>query len=284
MSGVATAIVAGSVISGAGARSAGKRAARSSDRAADLAYQQSLPWDISGMFGGATFDEGGRTSTLTLTPELKEHYDRLFGRADVSAEQVEALAGDPFEVQQKLYEQQKGLFAPQQQQEQLAMENRLRAQGMLGGTGGQMRMGKVLEAQQQQDLARQVQSLDQAQGLIDLYRAREAGDISQALTLGELPLRYAELGRGIGSGMSSAAQYGAGLRSTAATSLAGSQAAFWDQLGSKISNYNWGGGGVPQSNTTIGGGYSAPATTYGSGGFSGVGGSLAANQPIGLFN
>ena len=239
--GTGAAMLGGSIISGLGARSAAKRNAAAQDRAAQLAYEQSLPWSTSGMFGSATFDEDGRTAEMTLSPELQAHYDRLFGRAGATAEQVEAMSGDPFAMQQKLYEQQKGLFAPQQERERLAMENRLRAQGMLGATGGQMRMGTLLESQQMQDLARQVQSMEQAQQLIDDYRDREAGDISDALNLGELPLAYANLGRGIGTGTSPAATYGAGLRSGAAKTSAGATANFWGQLGQSVARNDWGG-------------------------------------------
>jgi len=230
----AAAMVGSSLISGYGSNKAADKTASAQRDAAQLQYQQSLPWSTTGLFGGATFDEGGRTAELALSPELKAEYERLYGRAGATAEEVAALAGDPFTAQKKLYEQQKSLFAPQQEKERLAMESRLLSQGRLGTTGGAGQFGEVIERQQMQDLARQVQSMDQAQGLIDTLRAREAGDISQALTLGELPLAYANLGRGIGTGMSPAAQYGGQLRSQAAAGLGGSQAAFWDQLGGKI--------------------------------------------------
>ena len=257
---IAAAMVGSSLISGYGSNKAAKKTASAQRDAAQLQYQQSLPWSTTGLFGGATFDEGGRTAEMTLSPELQAHYDRLMGRAGTTAGEVESMMGDPFAMQQKLYQQQKGLFAPQQEEERLALENRLRAQGMLGATGGQQRMGSLLEAQQQQDLARQVQSMDQAQKMIDLYRGREAGDISQALTLGELPLAYANLGRGIGTGMSPAAQYGGQLRSQAAAGLGGSQAAFWDQLGGKV------GGMFQNQGTPVGGGAywnPTPSTLFG---------------------
>lgn len=262
MSWMATATVAGSVISGYGANKASKRNAAAQEAAAQLQYQQSLPWTTTGMFGGATFDEDGRTAELTLSPELQTHYDRLFGRAGTTAAQVESMMGDPSAMQQQLYQQQKALFAPQQEQERLDLENRLRAQGMLGATGGQQRMGTLLEAQQKQDLARQVQSMDQAQKMIDLYRAREAGDISGALQFGELPLKYAQLGRGIGSGLSGAAQYGAGLRSNAAMNVADTQSAFWGQLGKDIGGRDWGGLFGGGSTTSM-----SPTTGYGGYGF-----------------
>lgn len=252
--------IVGSLISSRGAKKAADRSASTQEAAAQLQYQQSLPWSTTGMFGGATFDEEGRTAELTLSPELQAQADRLFGRAGVTAEQVEGMMGDPFAMQQELYRQQKELFAPQQERERLNLEARLAEQGTLFATGGIEKMRALQEAQQQQDLARQVQSLGQVQDLIDRYRGREAEDISQALTLGELPLSYAELGRGIGSNLSRSAQYGAGLRSGAAKNISDTQSAFWGQLGKSIGGMEWGGsgglfGGTSMSPTTGYGGY-----------------------------
>jgi len=250
----AAAAVGSSLISGYGSNKAADKTAGAQRDAAQLQYQQSLPWSTTGLFGGATFDEDDRTAQLTLSPELQAEYERLYGRAGATAEEVAALAGDPFTAQKKLYEQQKSLFAPQQEKERLAMESRLLSQGRLGTTGGAGQFGEVIERQQMQDLARQVQSMDQAQGLIDTLRAREAGDISQALTLGELPLAYANLGRGIGTGMSPAAQYGAKLRSQGALNVADTQSAFWSQLGKDVGSRDWGGlfsGGGGADQTTI---------------------------------
>jgi len=226
--------IVGGLIGASGAKSAAKTSAAASDRAAQLAYEQSLPWGMAGLFGSATFDEDGKLGQVTLAPELQEHYDRLLARGVATGETLAGFAGDPFELQQQIYEQQRELFAPQQEEERLALENRLLAQGMLGATGGQQRMGALLESQQMQDLARQGQALTQAQQLVDLYRGREAEDIGLATELGKLPLDYASIGRGIGGGLSNVAGIGAGIRSTAAAGLGGAQAAFWDQIGQGV--------------------------------------------------
>ncbi len=240
MSWGAVATIGGALIGGMGAKSAAKTAASSQDRAADLAYQQSLPWDVKGMFGSATFDEDGRAADIQLDPEMKALYDRLYGRAGGYAEQVEAMGKDPLAMQQKFYEEQKAIAAPGEEKDRLARENRFLAQGMLGSTGGAGRMGELQTAQGMKDLVRRADAMSQSQQMLDLYRTRETGDIKQALGIGALPYDYATLGRGIGGGMSSAAQYGAGLRSQGALGIGATNANMWGGVGRSIGKADWG--------------------------------------------
>jgi hypothetical protein len=233
-------LVAGAVIGGVASNRAAKKSAASQDRAADLAYEQSLPWDVSGMFGSATFDEEGRAANIQLDPEMQKLYDRLFGRAGGYAEQVEAMGKDPLAMQQKFYEEQKALAEPGEQQDRLALENRLLSQGMLGSTGGSGRMGELQTAQSMKDLVRRSDAMSQSQQLLDLYRTRETGDIKQALGIGALPYDYASLGRGIGGGMSGAATYGAGLRSQGAMGIGATTASGWGGLGRAVGKADWG--------------------------------------------
>jgi hypothetical protein len=232
--------VAGAVVGGVMANKAAKKSAASQDRAADLAYEQSLPWDVKGMFGSATFDEEGRAADIQLDPEMQKLYDRLYGRAGGYAEQIEAMGKDPLAMEKKFYEQQKAIAAPGEEKERLALESRLLAQGMLGSTGGAGRTQTLLEAQQMKDLVRRSDAMSQSQQLHDLYRTRETGDIKQALNIGALPYDYATLGRGIGGGMSSAATYGAGLRSEGALGIGATNASMWGGVGRGIGKADWG--------------------------------------------
>ena len=228
--------IVGGMIGASGAKSAAATTADAQRQAAQLAYEQSLPWGISGMFGTAAFDEGAKTGTVTLDPQFQAVSQRLLDRAGVSGAEAEALMGSPLEAQKYLYEQQRALFEPQREEQRLALENRLLAQGMLGATGGQKRIAAQEEAFAMEDLARQAQAMTQAQQMIDLYRGREAEEIGLATELGKLPLEYAALGRGIGTGLSNVAGIGAGIRSSAAEGLGGAQAAFWDKLGQGVAS------------------------------------------------
>ncbi len=241
----------GSLMGSLGGMSAGKGYSKDLKAAAKQAWQRSAPWNVSGIFGESTWDPDTMQGTMELSPELQEHYERSLGRAGDTAGFISQFEADPFESQRRLYEQQKGLFAPQQQREQLALENRLRAQGMLTGTGGQERMGTLLERQQMQDLARQVGSMDQVQNLINAYRKREAGDITQAIGLGELPLKYGQLGVGAQQQSAATARANAKLLAEAARVKRGTQAAFWADMGKKISDMDFGGGGFTADPTSV---------------------------------
>lgn len=109
--------------------------------------------------------------------------------------------------------------APGEEQRRLELENRLAAQGMLGGTGGALRTRSLREAQEQADLARQLQafgttvdinqlgygrageSLNRELGLyaadqqsIDANRARLMQDLNMLFGIGSLPNQYGSMG------------------------------------------------------------------------------------------
>ena len=228
--------IVGGLIGASGAKSAAKTTAAAQESAAQLAYQQSLPWATRGMFGEATFDEPTRTVDITGAPQFQEMAERYLERSAIPGAEAAALMGSPWEAQQKIYEQQKALFAPKQEEQRQALESRLLAQGMLGSTGGQKRLAALEEGFAMEDLARQAQALTQAQQMIDLYRGRETEDIGLGIKMGELPLQYAAIGRGVGTGLSGVASTGAQMRGQAAAGLGGAQAAFWGQLGQGVAS------------------------------------------------
>ena len=236
------ALLGSALIGGYGANKAAKRSARAQGKAADLAYQQSLPWDVSGMFGSATFDEDGRAANIELDPEMQKLYDRYYARSSDWGSKAEAMGNDPLAMQQQFYEEQKALAAPGEQKDRLALENRLLSQGMFTSTGGSEKTIDLHTAQAMKDLVRRSDAMSQSQQLLDLYRTRESGDMKQALGIGALPYDYAQLGRGIGGGMSGVAQYGAGLRSQGAMGIGAVTANAWGGLGRAIGKADWGGG------------------------------------------
>lgn len=220
----------GAIIGGLMASRSAKKAASGQRAAADLAYERSLPWNTSGMFGSASFDRDTREASFDLSPEMQAEYDRYMGRAGQTSEALSALESDPMGAASQYAEQMKGLYRPQQEADRLGLENRLLAQGMLGSTGGGARTGALLGAQQQKDLAVEANAVQQAQQMIDLLRGRESADFAQAVGIGSMPMEYGKYGQGLGSGMSNAALGAAGLQSDAATGLAGTQAASWAEL------------------------------------------------------
>ena len=227
----------GTLAGGLMANRSAKKAARGQRQAADLAYERSLPWQTTGMFGGASFDPESREATFDLSPEMQAEYERYMGRAGGTSEALAALEADPMAAASQYAEQMKGLYRPQQEADRLRLENRLLAQGMLGSTGGGARTQALLGAQQQKDLQTEAASVQQAQQMIDLLRGRESSDFGQAIGIGNMPMQYGQYGQGLGSGMSSVALGAAGMQSQAGVGLAGAQAAQMAGLQKSLGGY-----------------------------------------------
>lgn len=202
---------------------------------ADEAYQRTLPWDVSGMFGTATFDEEGRELKLGLSDPWQKEYDIALEGAAKQRDYISGLEGDPYTAGKKFYEQQKALYAPEQEKERLDLEKRLIAQGMFGSTGGALQTQALREAQLARDLEAQYAGLDKAQNLIDLYRARSSEDLGQAEVIGQLPQKYAETGSGIGTGLGSVAESAAGRKTSVASMQGQSRLTDLDRYGSAFS-------------------------------------------------
>lgn len=228
--------VAAAAISGIMQNKAAKKAASAQTTAAELAYDRSLPGRTTGLFGTAGFS--GKDATLDLSPDLQGVYDRLRGRADTVGEQISQYSADPFLTQKKLFEQQQKLFMPAREKERLSREARLLQQGKRFSTGGIDEIESAETSYGMQDLARQIAAFDQGQGMLSNLRAAEGQDMQKALLLGELPMQYANLSKGISGVTSPAAMFAGEQAGKAATGLGGTQAAFWSQLGQQKDVYN----------------------------------------------
>lgn len=209
----------GAGVSLIGQNKAAKAQSAASDaasREAELAYQRSLPWDVKGAFGEAEYDEEGRQLDMSLSQPWQSEYDLAMQGAKDQRGYIAGMEGDPYAAGQKFYEQQKALYAPDQEKDRLDLEKRLLGQGMFGSSGGAAQTEALRKAQAQVDLQAQYGGLEKAQGLIDTYRGRAATDLGMAESIGQMPQKYAETGRGIGTGMSSIAGTAAELSGQAA--------------------------------------------------------------------
>ncbi len=264
MSWIGTAVSVGtSLYAGSQQKKAASRASDEAGRAADLAYERSLPWDVKGMFGGAEYDEDGRQLNMSLSDPWQSEYDLAMSGAGKQRGYIAGMEADPMAAGQKFYEMQKALYAPEQEQDRLAQENRLLAQGMLGSTGGASRIEALRKAQGMQDLQAQYAGLDKAQGMIDTYRGRAATDLGMAETIGQLPQKYAETGRGIGTGMSNIAGAAGKMQSSAAQARAASTSNIYGGLAKQF-----GGLAMNDYSGNSGGGYQGSYEPWGNqGGF-----------------
>jgi len=215
-------------------RKAADRAADEARRQADLAYKRSLPWDVQGLLGGAEFDEEGRKLDLTLTDEWQSQYEQQLADAKRQKGFISDIEADPMAAGQKFYEMQKALYAPEQEADRLALENRLLGQGMLGSSGGASRTEALHKAQAAQDLQAQYAGLDKAQSMIDTYRGRQTGSLGTAESIAQMPQKYAQTGRGIGTGMSSIAAQAGQMGSDAAQAQGQTTANLWGGLSSQF--------------------------------------------------
>lgn len=198
------------------ARGAANDQAASTRGAADLAWDRSQPWDVSGMFGGATFDSEGNTLGYNLSEPWQAEYDYALSDAAKQREYISAMEADPMAAGQKFYEMQKALYAPDQEKDRLDLEKRLLGQGMLGSSGGAARQEALRKAQAQVDLQAQYAGYDKAQGMIDTYRGRSTDGLTSAQSIGKLPEGYGETGMQMGKYLSEPAYKTADMYSGAA--------------------------------------------------------------------
>ena len=224
--------IAGSLIAARGARKAAQTQADAATRAAQLQYEAAMPKNVQSIFGTFGYDDETKQATIGLAPELEKIYRDRLAR---SAEATQAISAyDPRTYQQQFYEEQQALAAPAEERQRLAMENRLRAQGLLGATTGGIQMQSLLESQATKDLARRAEARSAAQQEMNYLRSLEAGDITAATAIGGLGGELSNIGTGIGSQLAGAAQYGSNLQMAAARNLSDAQAGFWSKIGSTI--------------------------------------------------
>jgi len=246
--------VAGSAISSRGSKKAARTQSAAADRAAQLQYEATLPKNVRSLLGEFTYDDATKQAEIALTPELEQIYRDRLARA---AQQTAAISAyDPMADQQAFYEEQRALAAPGEERERLALENRLRAQGLLGSTTGGIRTQSLLESQARKDLLRRAEARTAAQQQQTFMRGLESGDISAATGIAGLGGEMANIGMGIGSRLGSAAGAGAARQFEAAQNLADTQAAFYKKLGSDFGS--------------LMGGTSGTYTPFTQGGYSGT--------------
>jgi hypothetical protein len=160
----------------------------------------SRPYGLTSPIGGVTWDYDARTGAVSVSPEMAAIADRLFGRAEQIGGAVTAY--DPYTAAQQYYEQ---YVAPDltrgQEQERLALENRLLAQGMLGSTGGALRSEALGMAQEASRRQARGEAFSQSQAMLDSMRQRELADIAAAASIYEAPVGLLQTGAGVGQGL-----------------------------------------------------------------------------------
>ena len=89
-----------------------EQSAEASNRAAELAYQRSLPWNTGGLFGAAAFDPKTRRAIQTLSPELKAQYDQYLKQSKTHGAYIPQAQAE-FARQRALAKSREGAFTKQ---------------------------------------------------------------------------------------------------------------------------------------------------------------------------
>lgn len=151
-----------------------------------------LPWQAGGVDAGFSADAG--RLNYELSPELQGIYADKIDDYGTQQANLAQYSGDPDAAAEAYYNRYKGIVEEDQEQERLALENRLRAQGMLGSTGGGMRTKALYGAQMRSDMEARMGADTQVQSIIDMYRGRGDASLQGAFGIADRPFQYANAG------------------------------------------------------------------------------------------
>ena len=205
-----------------------KKAQQSANEQADFAYQQSLPQNYQGMFGGYNTETGEY-----LNEDMQGRMDNYFNRAD----QIGAQIGNysPEQYAQNMYDMDLQMLNPELQQQSLENESRLLAQGRLGSSGGIGQTQGLMQAQNMTRLGLRRDSYNKSQMQLDNMRRRQQEDMGFGLGLGQIAGGYANQSLNFANRRAGNAFAAAQMRSGAALGRAGANAGM---IGSALQGFN----------------------------------------------
>ena len=233
----------GSAIAAKGAKKAAAENQAGQQGAADYALDNSMPWDVTGSLGGASFDKDGKVIGLGLSEDFAKQQKGFLDSADKNREYLNQYEGTADEAAQRYYDRQMEIRGPEQEAEREALDAQLQARGMLGSTGGIGQAAGLSESQGMVNMQGRMSAEDRVQGLIDTYRARISGDVQGAGELGKMPLAYAQLGVDTGGMLSQPAMLGSKYLSGAAMTNMQTTAGRYAGYANQFNNFGRGSGG-----------------------------------------
>ena len=233
-------LIAGAIGSALQAKGAKKAAALNTEgqqKAADYAMQGSMPWNVAGSLGGVKFDSEGKAIGLGLSEAFQAQQDAYLASADANRGYLAGLEGSPQDAAQRFYEQEMALVKPEQEIAREQLDAQLVSQGMLGSSGGAARAAALAQAQGNVRLQARQSASERVQNMIDQYRARISGDVGDAVSLGQQPLAYANLGAGVGGMLSEPAMLGSKYLSGAALTNANMMMGRYGSMGNSLKSF-----------------------------------------------
>lgn len=152
------------------------------------------PFNIRTGFGSVSFDKN-RNATASLSPEYQLFKDKMLSLSGGFLDQVGGF--DPDVYSARALDLMRNLARGEEERQYLNLENRLFSQGRLGAadaSGANPQMRAFYEALGQTDLARQLQSVQLGQSLLDANIQRGMGFLSGAEVLDKNLLELIQTG------------------------------------------------------------------------------------------
>ena len=165
----------------------------------DKAGEMGAGYSSNNTLGTTDIDYENKMITERLSPELQERYNTLLARSGGASDRLAAMDGDPFAMQMYLYNQNAALRAGDADALRDDTMTALNAKGMLGSTGGSSLYGSVEDSIAAADDAAFNNAFAQSQGLYDMERGRETGDLATATALGLKQIPYIQAGTNQGA-------------------------------------------------------------------------------------
>ena len=165
----------------------------------DKAAEMGAGYSSNNTLGTTDIDYENKMITEKLSPELQERYDTLLGRSKSAGDRIAAMDGDPFAMQMYLYNQNASLRAGEADALRDDTMTSLNAKGLLGSTGGSSLYGSVEDSIAAADDVAFNNAFAQSQGLYDMERARETGDLATSTALGLKQIPYITAGTNQGA-------------------------------------------------------------------------------------
>jgi len=147
-------------------------------------WERSTP-NIRGVGYTVNWDRDKNMVTAGLTEENQAIYDAMYERQKRFAEDVDAYSGNWQDIQQKRFDQKRGLYA---ESDALAQQERLARDLAIGASSTGQYLGEKAEQDNinRRNMLLEEQAFNESQGLIDSSITRQYGDIGMMTDLASI--------------------------------------------------------------------------------------------------
>jgi hypothetical protein len=196
-------------------------------------HMDSTNIDVTGTMGNYSSQDG--QIDMSLSPEFQNLFDTYLGGIDTQSDYIRELeAGDGGHG---YAEDLRSLQAPEDARQQVALQNRMLAQGLGQSTHGGSMFGELLGAQQRKGQEAEILGQDRYGQDLSAAYARRDTTLANLLNLGSAPMDLASVGLK-GAGLNElASQTGVGLMSEGSLNRTDAISGFGTALAGSIGNW-----------------------------------------------